>query len=295
MKKNIIYLIFLCPIFVFCQKNNSKLDTIFYEDVEYYKNGKIKLLSYKYRIPFLDGSNNKQYTKEDLFIRGLGSGVTNRVDSFRIYKYDNNWDLIEEKVVIGNQISKEVTFDKDEYNLLEKLVSVQGKVGSIKTIDLKPDEYDLFTIENDNEGILIEQIGDSVKSVEVFPRFNLSIPVASGINTYDIYVEGEINPKTKMKMEVIGFDIANSDFRETKTQAIENALIFKSRAEVYIEKQDNEHLLEVRKKGLEKSIMVTTSKVVNTLNLKSLEKGEYLLELINLNTGRRRYCKMIVK
>ena len=150
MKKLFIYTLLLQSTFVFCQENNSDFekkqsDTIFWEDTDYYKNGKLKSIKYTYRDPY------SGVTKEELFMRGLPADYNNKIDSIKIYNYNKDWKLIEEKVLLENIIFKASPLANDEYNLLDRLIKIEGKANRRKIINLKAFENDLFTIENETE------------------------------------------------------------------------------------------------------------------------------------------------
>ena len=250
-------------------------------------------------IPF---ANEKSYSKEDLFMRGMSGNPTHKIDSMKIYSYDKDWKLIEEKVLLEHILydvhslaKEEKKFLKNEYNLRDRLIKVVGKVGQLKVISLKSSEFDLFTIENNNDNITIDHLNDSITSVAITPTFKLSILIEPGINNYDLYIEGESYIKKRMRIEVLGYGIASSDFYEMKTQARDNALKLSNTAEVYIEKEENEHLLRIRKEGEENLTIVTTSKIANRLDLPSLGTGEFLLELTNLKTDKKKYCKILLE
>lgn len=295
--KNICTLLFLIQCsFCYSQKiiiKESK-DTVLLQKEHKLLNDKIGETFYYKTLKHQEG-----LSKEVLFMRGLKFYL--EIDSVKYYIYDNQWKLkeVETQKVEGDTLKERININpylKDEFELEKTLYQISGQSKSIGLLEIKlknnlPQDYFIELISN----------GDVVNFQKEQPlilsRENhliiLEIKIEQGVNHHMVKLKKSNGFETEIGINTIGYDILKEDFvDESKTELIKIKTMNRA-DDIYLEIEGNKKLLKIKKEGGE--INLPVSKVVNVIHGNTLKEGEYILELINLETLHKQICKIKIE
>jgi len=295
MKKYLTFIVFIFPILANSQQIISVADTIYYQVDPSKSSKKIGEIRYNKK---LDG--NKKLTKADLFMRGKKS--FDQLDSIRCFVYNSEWELISENTVKGENLTEFKNNDRaknksgKDFNLEESVITIKGRSQAHQQakIYLKnnlPQNY-LIKVASNSDNIEI------LEKERMFPNrskieFNLNVKIETGRHEYYLTFKNSNNESERVKIETIGYELMEMDFKEEKHASTNKEIILSNESDIYMEVLNNNKLLKI--KGNEKEYNLGVSKITNKIDAKRLKKGIYNLELHNLGAKNIKYCKIKIE
>jgi hypothetical protein len=234
--------------------------------------------------------------KEDFFMRGIRA--YNSLDSVKRYIYNQNWELESEYMIQERDLIKEYKsfhYSSEEFEIQESFLIVEGKANQIKSLqlfinNLTPQNYYIKFVSLSkklifqDEGILhLNRLGKD---------YNFNVELKSGVNQIELVIENSNKKSKSLKIKTIGFDLSHSDFVDQSKLPQFEEIELNGGKEIFIEIKGNDKLLTIKNKDME--VKFPVSKVHNKLDKNFLQKGSYVLELLNLQSEEIKLCKVKV-
>ena len=304
MKNALTFVIVLLPLLLFAQKRDTSLVSIGeYESMEIKEIHKVKV-----------GVVKKKYTKEEIATkkyrpkyvgppyRELDSIIyfheNEKIKKIEFvqrrynFNYDENWNLtFIEKGDYGN--SSIVFWENLTFEIKELTPQVYGKFGN--NIPFK------FGIKNNSKEVKelnLSSNDDSIRlqssKISIPPHEELSLSIVIKVDTEEkkkLVFSNEKNQKFDFPIEVIGYDLDDSDFLSTYFYKDKLPIDIGDRENLLIKLESGERLLKIYKEG--KLIWNhPIPQIINQVDVAYFEGGEYLLEIIDLKTNGKKYCRI---
>lgn len=234
-------------------------------------------------------------SKEDMFIRGIKPYYS--LDSVKIFAYDENWklkptQLLQDRDALAQFRSS--TYPSKEFQLTENEIYFTGKTRSEREIhigvqNLSPQDY-YINIRKEGEVVPIREdlLIENRSTKSLIYTFKFS----SRVNDFDLIIENSNGKQQNLKIQTVGFDLIQSDFVKKEDLKKRKVIEFEQNKDIFIDVVGNYKLLTV--KGKKFKVQIPTSKLVNKLE-GNLAAGKYILELQNLQTNEKRYCRVKIK
>lgn len=239
--------------------------------------------------------NEDKMSKEDMFMKGIKPFYS--LDSIKIFTYNENWKLKSTRLLQDRKsIDKfhSSTYHNQEFQLTENEIYFTGRTQSEREIhigiqNLTAQDYHI-NIRKEGEVVPIREDmlieNRSTKSLIYIFKFS------SGLKDIDLIIENSNGKQKNLMIQTVGYDLIKSDFVEKENLRKRKVIKFEENKDIFIEVVGNYKLLTVKSKKFEKQL--PTSKLVNELE-GNLKRGKYTLELQNLQTSEKRYCRIKIK
>ncbi|MDW7691003.1 hypothetical protein R9C00_20385 [Flammeovirgaceae bacterium SG7u.111] len=247
------------------------------------------------------------------YYKGLREGVTFKkqniietkvtsfigLDSVREFIYDEQWELIGERLLSGKEVDSASSFSKLEYAKAdivfgETVKLIEGKKGKKKTLklllsnDLPQNNY--FQLLSKDSHLIVPD-GRIFMEHRSELLVELEVSFESGFWEYELEMLAANGKSQKMNIEVIGYDLSKDDFVGVEELSSREEVVLSNGVDIFIETPNNEKLLKVR--GNEKEENIPLTQVVNKLSKKrALQDGNYIFELVDLAKGSKSFCKV---
>lgn len=262
-------------------------DTIKYKTISNHQNGKIAHIQYLSQHKEL-----KSLSKEEMFMRGIyfnkGKHFT-RVDKIETYLYNQNWELEEIKTSKDDEDIPFINLNKSDLIIENKFLHLEGQ--SNETIEFNLElknnttQHRILKIKNLNKDLIVPQ------EIKLTPLENKTIlinhKIQKGFKNFNIEILEKGVLKNDISIEIIGYDLIDSDFKAE--QQLERIIPLKGK-EIFIQIDGNEKLLKIHSQ--EKTYNVPIGTKVKTIDTSTLAKGFYLIEVIDLKDNSSKYCKI---
>lgn len=243
---------------------------------------------------YKDSSKAEGLTKEDLFILGDRRPFY-QFDSTRVFTYDKNWNLIKSELFIETEPVKTIPYKLEEFEVLDSPEFITGETFSKKTVSVQIRSCSARNLELNVSligGAVEQKRVETLKSKEI-KTIDFEVELLSGEQDFYLVFENPGIHKEKLKLSGVGYDVTDSDFVGKDELAILPKYTFSKVDEINIEIIGNQKLLYLCTQNERKAISV--SGLLNTLELNSLKEGIYTLELVNLGTRGKSYCKIEIE
>lgn len=206
------------------------------------------------------------------------------------YHYNEKENISYVRKVIENNFSI-LLWEKNGLEIGNLPIKFEGKIGESPVL--------FFQLKNNSSKELKFKIKDLEPRIRTFqeefllsPNENYSVKVAIEFtrkfknSTLFIYNEkGDFFP---LPFELYGYDLSSENFE------LGEKIEFKKKEKLVVKLDSREKLLRIyRSENMISNHSV--SKIYNEVDISTLEKGEYIFEIINLGNNQKRSCKVILK
>ena len=172
----------------------------------------------------------------------------------------------------------------------EKFIQLKGKSNRITSLKIELEN----TISKIRVFNISVEIGNNIinKKIKLIPFqstvFTTDILLDQGIHNSKIFIYENNELIEEIRLENIGYDILDNDFYSNKNEAINNPIEINNEL-VFIDNNGNERLIQIKK---ENEIFNFTIKNINSIDLSEFSNGSYILEIIDLGIGQKKYCRI---
>lgn len=280
-------LLLLFPIMMFSQQ---RIDTVQFEKGELYA------LRYISEMPA-----DSAMSKSEMFMRGIREN--DRVVA-------SVWDRLD-SIVVFNQAGERQKQDKDFWNrhrkpnspaiaapgpgvyLYVKNIYLTGRVGEVT-------DHNIEIANNAERMRILRRVDDSEEiefSSEEFrlpakqkTAFQAETRLPPGSKSTMLEWEDEQGGnKLELTFVLLGYDLMEDDFLTDWDKAMENPWLVPAGREVlYLRLESTEKLMTIYREGRPFK-KVTVGRQLDEVSLLALPKGDFMLEVIDLGTGKKRY------
>lgn len=273
----LLLLTFLCTC---VRAQNTRIDTIFGPEESYTEYRYIRVVPYN------------EMTKADLFMRGLrpGDATTGSFDLLDSTVYVRKSGVIIKDIPGKKRLT--LPLPPTMPYLDEVTVTLEGRVGKsfVHEVKITNPKKEAVTLERtDGETAL-----RTVRELFTVPAggedvLNVRLDLPRGSATHPLVLREGEQHRLEVRFVLIGYDICEQDFTLTKTEAAADPWVVPDgRETLYLRLKSTEKLMTIYKGGKVYS-KVAVGRQLDELNLSGLGYGDYLLEVIDLGTGRKRY------
>ncbi|WP_273448029.1 hypothetical protein [Neolewinella agarilytica] len=283
-------LLLLFPIMMFSQQ---RIDTVQFEKGELYA------LRYISEMPA-----DSAMSKSEMFMRGIREN--DRVVA-------SVWDRLD-SIVVFNQAGERQKQDKDFWNrntntnskprplenapgpdfyLYQKNIYLTGRVGELTDHDIEirndADRQRFLRRVDDSEEIEFssEEFRLPAKQKTAF-QAETRLPPGSKSTMLE-WEDEQGGNKLELTFVLLGYDLMEDDFLTDWDKAMENPWLVPAGREVlYLRLESTEKLMTIYREGRPFK-KVTVGRQLDEVSLLALPKGDFMLEVIDLGTGKKRY------
>lgn len=202
------------------------------------------------------------------------------------YYYDESWNIeyVEETVM------RRKVYLLGDIGLDDVFYSLKGRIGTKKDVIVEMENRSTA----DQEIYFSDNIGEWTSDlIKLEALENRKIELLLDIDTIDIlktiYLFQGSNSVGAINIQILGYDLNLTDFVNDKSSALK--FDFRNRETISLNLDGKEKLLNIYKD--DQVIKESVPKIVNDIDLNQLKEGEYLLEIVNLGNGEKKYCKIL--
>ncbi|MFT6319982.1 MAG: hypothetical protein ACJAT4_000904 [Granulosicoccus sp.] len=313
MKITTLLLICLLPYLFFAQNSDTLIfqkDSLYQMVITDYNGTELKKVSRYYtknklalKMSRADAfSRAIPYSKEDGFYEKFDSVLTFHLNGNLEHKKSYNPTIDfwyhyneEEKIsyvrkVIENDFSV-LLWEKNGLEIGNLPIKLEGKIGESPVL--------FFQLKNNSDKDL------SLKLQSLNPRFHLfheefnlppnesykikvAVEFMQKIKNSTVFIYNEKGDIFGLPFELYGYDLSSENFD------LGEKIEFEKPEKLIIKLDSKEKLLKIyRNEDMISNHSIP--KIYNEVDIRSLEKGEYIFEIINLGNNQKRSCKVILK
>lgn len=293
----IIFSLLSVSNFIFSQNSETIItneygDTVEYKVISFYQNGKIAQIRY-----LTEHRNRKNTGKIDLFMMGATKRKTEHfsiLDSIETHYYDEDWLLDKVESSKTEEQSPVINIQNTEFQFKENFIHISGKKKStvIYELELTNNTTQPKHISFGSYKFFLGKGSKILLNPLETKKIPIELNIENGIERIRIEASDQEYNTAETSLEIIGYDLTNSDFEETENT---EKIISIGGNRITVKTDGIEKLLKIHlKKGKTVNIPISESlKIIDTTNF---QKGKVLLlEIIDLGSNRSKYSKVIIR
>ena len=260
-------------------------DTIYF--IEHWYNDDGMLLEKRYCRSL---ESQKDFDDEDLYMRSMRRFY--ELDSIRVFVYDENWNL-EKSYSIKNR-AEDMPYSSEQISIEQDFIRIEGMANTEKMVNLvfKNTTAQDYTLDLYSKSKNVDLPTPSQLFINRSKKnYPITIKLGHGIDNVEIIASNSNGFKKTVRLEIIGYDIADKDFVKEPSETVLTEI--ETKDEIFIEIKGDEKLLLINS-GKDRQ-QAPVSRLINKVSKEHFKEGINSLELINLTTGEKRHCRIFLK
>lgn len=315
---NMRYLVFILLSFLLMPfALSQRVDTLIEQngntfqviETEYDQNDQITKVTYKSK---LEGALDNPDGRAVLFMRGLSIdsygddyyAITDSVKNYYPPGYIKSEDFhFPSKIHLEYYYDKNLNIEYVEETVMRRKVYLLGDIGLDDVFytlkgRIGTKNYVIVEIENrspvgqeiyfsDNIG---EWTSDLIKLEALEKRkMDLLLDIDTNDILKTIYLFQDSISVGSINIQILGYDLNLNDFVKHASRALK--FDFQNKETISLFLDGKEKLINIYKDN--QVLKESVPKIVNVIDLNQLTQGEYLLEIVDLGNGEKKYCKIL--